>query len=70
MITKVRVAWRQWRRILESYQWTCYHCRHANETPVLLWQSLKYYLICRYCRYMQSYPDHIRQQDPEPPSFD
>ncbi len=68
MIRRVTLPLREWWRIFLSYAWTCYHCGTVNHTSVLQWTTFKYTLICRSCRYMQSYPDHILPHDPEPPS--
>ncbi len=54
------------RRLLTLVPWPCNYCRHGNETPLLLWNTVKYRLLCEKCGYVQNYPDYIRLLDPEP----
>ena len=53
--------------VLNTVKWECSYCQTANETPELLWVSLRYQLICRKCSNMQNYPEHIAKIDPVPP---
>jgi len=66
----MRLTWIRHARNLMTYvPWDCEYCHKPNETPKVLWHDIKYRLICRWCRYMQNYPDHIIHVDPEPPTI-
>ena len=54
---------------LNTVKWECYNCQTANETPELLWKSLRFNLICRKCSFTQNYPVHIAPIDPDPPDY-
>ncbi len=54
------------RRLLTLVPWACNYCQQPNETPLLLWNTVKYHLYCQRCGYAQNYPDYIRLLDPEP----
>lgn len=47
--------------------WPCAYCSGENHTAAVLWDTVKYSLICRDCRSLQDYPNYIRQFDPRPP---
>lgn len=59
-----------WRRLkafwlaLEQVTWTCQHCHEPQDCSMLLWPDIRYKLICRYCGWMQNYPDYVRAFDP------
>jgi hypothetical protein len=60
LLRKLRALW----SALDVVEWPCYYCQHVNQTPVLLWQTVKYRLICEHCNYALSYPTHIEPHDP------
>ena len=62
MIARLRALW----QALELISWPCERCGQTQGTPRLFWDTVKYTLICRDCRYMQNYPVHIRRHDPYP----
>lgn len=50
---------------LDVVPWRCGGCQTPHYTPMLLWDQLKYRLICRRCGNMQDYPRHIVNVDPD-----
>jgi hypothetical protein len=63
VIARLRALW----QALEIIPWTCARCHARQGTPRLLWDTVKYALICRQCRYLQNYPEYVRPIDPYPP---
>lgn len=57
---RLRALW----ELLDEVPWTCERCHRPQATPMLLWPALRTSLVCRYCRYMQNYPDWIMSIDP------
>jgi hypothetical protein len=64
MFDRLRAIW----RLTAVIRWPCAYCKHPNVTSGLVWQDVKYRLICEECSYMQSYPDHVKDYDPVPPA--
>jgi len=64
MLRQLRVRLRAFWLLLDGVPWTCEYCRRAQETPKLIWPSLRYQLICTDCENMQNYPAYIRKIDP------
>ena len=60
---RLRALW----QLLTLIPWPCQSCGFLNATPLLRWDTVKYQLICRECRYMQHYPGYILGLDPHPP---
>lgn len=58
--------WAALLKLLTLIPWTCHYCQHRQYCSALLWQTVKYTLICERCSYQLSYPTHIRPQDPTP----
>lgn len=52
---------------LRGIDWPCAYCGAGNTTLDVLWDTVRFTLICRACSNQQSYPDHIRDYDPRPP---
>ena len=69
----IRRASQWWRRVqrvwrlVEAVEWPCAYCYARSETPILVWNQLRYQLLCARCSYMQNYPDHVAAFDPDPP---
>ena len=65
-MTVLRLLRRLW-SLLTAVSWRCEACHTINETSDLLWDTMKYALICTACGYQQHYPQWIRPIDPRPP---
>lgn len=54
------------RRLLTVIAWPCEYCGLQNETSFLIWDSVKYSLICvgPSCHKMQAYRGYIETLDP------
>lgn len=57
---RLRVLW----QMTDLVEWTCEYCHNAQVCSMLLWPDLRYNLICRYCKFAQSYPGYIQNTDP------
>jgi len=53
---------------LRLVPWACSYCDTPNETPLILWHTVRYSLICRECCCMQNYDRDISPIDPAPPA--
>lgn len=62
---RLRALW----RATELIPWACEHCGGVNETPLILWHTVRVALICRWCRYLQDYPNYIKAIDPYAKEF-
>jgi hypothetical protein len=63
VIRRLRALW----QLLTLVPWNCEECQAHNETSLVVWDTMKYRLLCRVCCRMQNYPGYIRGLDPHPP---
>lgn len=57
------------RRLLQAtrvIRWPCANCAYENDTPLILFSTLRHQLRCQRCALLQDYKNHIYKFDPQP----